>query len=78
VASDIPGFRTVLKDGRQGRLVAPNDAFALAEAIDTLLSNDKLRQAMAAEGRRTAAEYDWAVVSGKIVELYREALAGTA
>jgi len=76
VASDIPGFRTVLKDGRQGRLVGPSDAFALAEAIDTLLSNDKLRLAMAAEGRRTAAEYDWGVVSARILELYREAMTG--
>ena len=75
VASDIPGFRTVLKDGRQGRLVPPNDAFGLAEAIDTLLSNEKLRQAMAAEGRRTVTEYDWGGVSAKILDLYREALA---
>jgi len=74
VASDIPGFRTVLTDGQQGRLVPPNDAFALAEAIDTLLSNDKLRQAMAEEGRRTAAEYDWSVVGAKILDLYREVL----
>lgn len=76
IASDIPGFRTVLKDGRQGRLVAPNDAFAMAEAIDTLLSNDKLRQAMAAEGRRSAAEYDWSVVGARVLDLYREAMAG--
>jgi phosphatidylinositol alpha-mannosyltransferase len=77
VASDIPGFRTVLKDGRQGRFAPPNDAFALAESIDTLLANEKLRQAMAAEGRRTAADYDWSVVGAKVLELYREALTAT-
>jgi len=74
IASDIPGFRTVLQDGREGRLVTPNDAFALAEAIDTLLSNDKLRHAMAGEGRATAAEYDWSVVTAKVLDLYREAM----
>lgn len=70
VASDIPGYRTVLKDGHQGRLVPPRDAFALAEAIATLLDNDRLRKAMAAEGRETAAAYAWSLVGSRITELY--------
>jgi phosphatidylinositol alpha-mannosyltransferase len=71
VASDIPGFRSVLKDGRQGRLVPANDAFALADALGPLLSNDRLRAAMAREGRATAAEYAWPVVGERIETLYR-------
>jgi phosphatidyl-myo-inositol alpha-mannosyltransferase len=71
VASDIPGYRTVLKDGRQGRLVPPNDAFALAEAVATLLENEKLRLAMGAEGRQTAAEYAWPVIGRRIESVYR-------
>ncbi len=71
VASDIPGYRTVLKDGRQGRLVPPDDAFALADAISTLLENEKLRLAMGAEGRHTAAEYAWPVIGRRIESLYR-------
>jgi phosphatidylinositol alpha-mannosyltransferase len=71
VASDIPGYRTVLKDGRQGRLVPPQDAFALADAIAALLENDKLRLAMGAEGRQTAAEYAWPVIGRRIEALYR-------
>lgn len=71
VASDIPGYRTVLKEGRQGRLVPPEDAFALAEAISTLLANEKLRRAMGAEGRRTAAEYAWPIIARRIGSIYR-------
>jgi phosphatidylinositol alpha-mannosyltransferase len=71
VASDIPGYRTVLNNGRQGRLVSPNDAFAAAEAVTTLLANEKLRLAMGAEGRRTAAEYSWPVIGRRIEEVYR-------
>jgi phosphatidyl-myo-inositol alpha-mannosyltransferase len=74
VASDLPGYRTVAKDGRQGRLVPPGDAFALADAAGTLLANPALRRAMAAEGRRTAADYDWPVVGRKVVEVYRSVL----
>ncbi|MGH8884314.1 MAG: glycosyltransferase family 4 protein [Egibacteraceae bacterium] len=70
VASDIPGYRTVLKDGRQGRLVPPDDAFALAETVSTLLANEKLRLAMGAEGRQTAAEYAWPVIGRRIEAVY--------
>jgi phosphatidyl-myo-inositol alpha-mannosyltransferase len=70
VASDIPGYRSVLKDGRQGRLVPPGDAFALAEAISTLLANEKLRLAMGAEGRQTAAEYAWPVIGRRVEAVY--------
>jgi phosphatidylinositol alpha-mannosyltransferase len=71
VASDIPGYRTVLKDGRQGRLVPPDNAFAVAEAVTTLLANEKLRLAMGAEGRQTAAEYAWPVIGRRIEAVYR-------
>jgi phosphatidylinositol alpha-mannosyltransferase len=74
VASDIPGFRTVMKDGRQGRLVPPKNAFALAEAIGTVLANNRLAAAMAEDGRRTVPEYDWSVLGARIEALYRYAL----
>ena len=74
VSSDIPGFRTVMKDGRQGRMVPPGNAFALAEAIGTVLSNNRLGAAMAADGRSTASEYDWPVIGGRLEALYRHVL----
>ena len=76
VASDIAGFRTVMKDGRQGLLVAPNDAFAMADAIGTLLANRNLGDAMAAEGRRTVTDYAWPVIARRVVAVYRKTLVG--
>jgi phosphatidyl-myo-inositol alpha-mannosyltransferase len=70
VASDIPGFRTVMRDGRQGRFVRAGDALGLADTILTLLSNDKLRDAMSREGRRHAADYDWSGVAAQLEALY--------
>lgn len=74
VASDIPGYRTVLKDGEQGRLVPPGDAFTLADTLATLLANPALCRAMAAEGRRTAAGYAWPAVGRRILDVYQAVL----
>ncbi len=71
VAADIAGFRTVMKDGRQGRMVPAGNAFALADAIGTLLANRRLSQAMAAEGRRTVTDFTWPVVGRRIEDIYR-------
>ncbi len=70
VASDIAGFRTVMREGRQGRFVPPGDASTLAETVLTLLSNRKLRAAMSREGQRHAAGYDWGAVAADLAELY--------
>jgi phosphatidyl-myo-inositol alpha-mannosyltransferase len=74
VASDIPGYRSVATDGRQGRLVPPGDPVALAGAIGVLLDNEALRRAMAAEGRRTVGDYDWARVAARVADTYEDAL----
>lgn len=71
VASALPGYRTVMTDGRQGRLVPPRDAFALAAAAGTLLDSPALARAMADEGRRTAERYAWPVVARAVEEVYR-------
>ncbi|MEX0836061.1 MAG: glycosyltransferase family 4 protein [Nitriliruptor sp.] len=75
VASNIPGYRSVATDGRQGRLVPPGDPAALATAIGTLLDNPSLRSAMAADGRRTVDAFDWARVAEQVADAYGEAVA---
>jgi phosphatidyl-myo-inositol alpha-mannosyltransferase len=72
VASDIAGYRTVMQDGRQGRLVDPGDGIALAEALEDLLGSNRLRAAMAREGRETAAGYAWPVVGKRIMGMYHD------
>lgn len=77
VASDLPGYRSVARDGGQGRLVPPGEPAALAEAIDALLDNEALRAAMAAEGRRTVAAYDWPVVADRLRTIYLDVIERT-
>lgn len=70
VASDIPGYRTVLRDGVEGRLVPPGDVDALEQALDALLGNPALREAMAAEAAASVAAYDWGELAGRVREIY--------
>lgn len=45
VASDVPGLRSLLLDGRAGVLVPVGDATALAKAIDAVLQDTEMQQA---------------------------------
>lgn len=75
VASDLPGFRSVVTDGVTGRLVPPADPPALAAAVGALLDNPALRHAMAREGQQAAGRYDWSVVTAEVEEAYEQAVA---
>ncbi|MBC7252613.1 MAG: glycosyltransferase family 4 protein [Actinobacteria bacterium] len=74
VASDIPGYRSVVEDGVQGMLVPPGDAGKLAEAVLRLVEDADLRRRLAEAGRSRAEEYSWEKLVIKVEEAYREAL----
>jgi len=75
VASRIPGYDEVVRDGWEGFLVPPGDPRAVAEAAAKVLDDPSLARSMGAAGRTKAARYDWAVVAEEIEAAYREALA---
>ncbi len=70
VASDIAGYRSVLTQSAEGRLVKPGGEQAIAEAVVALLRDSRQRARMAARGRTTAARYDWRVVAGRVLDYY--------
>lgn len=73
VASDLDAFAAVL-DGH-GVLVPPGDPAALAVALEALLADPARRAALAAAGRGRAAAFDWPSVAGRVVQVYRAAIA---
>ncbi|TMK61064.1 MAG: glycosyltransferase family 4 protein [Actinobacteria bacterium] len=74
VASDIPGYDEVVRDGVNGLLVPPGNPDALAVAAGRVLDEPALAGRLAAAGRDRAAIFDWSVVVEAIEEAYRRAL----
>ena len=76
VASDIPGYREVVRDGVEGLLVRPNDPSALAGAISKVLTEPELASSLAAAGRTRADLYSWDVVVPQLEAVYDRVFAG--
>jgi phosphatidylinositol alpha-mannosyltransferase len=74
VASDIPGYRTVMTDGVQGLFHPPCDSEAIARAVAALLKDPALRARMGAAGRRRAGEFGWPALAARVEDLYSELL----
>jgi phosphatidylinositol alpha-mannosyltransferase len=75
VASDIPGYRALVRDGLEGLLVPPGDPAALADALVAVLGDPERAGRMGEAGRARAARYDWSRIAGEVEEVYRAALA---
>jgi phosphatidyl-myo-inositol alpha-mannosyltransferase len=75
VASDIPGYRDVVRDGVDGVLFPRGDATALAETLRDLALDTARREAMAAAAREHAERYAWPTVAAEVVDAYRDAAA---
>jgi phosphatidylinositol alpha-mannosyltransferase len=75
VASDIPGYRSVLDDGVQGILVEPRAPQALAKAVIDLLRDPERRARLGQAGWVKAAAYDWPRVARQVLDFYEEVLA---
>jgi phosphatidyl-myo-inositol alpha-mannosyltransferase len=74
VASDLPGYRSVVTDGRDGVLVPPGDPGRLAATLARLLAAPERRAALVSAGRETAAAHDWTVVAAQLRKVYADAL----
>jgi glycosyltransferase involved in cell wall biosynthesis len=76
ILSDVGGFREVVEDHGAGRLVAPGDPRALADAIGELLADPAERERLAERARAAAAgPYSWDSVAERTLAVYEEVLA---
>jgi phosphatidylinositol alpha-mannosyltransferase len=78
VATNIPGYASVLTNEQEGLLVEPRNHQALALAIVRLLADESLQQRLSAQGRLTAANYAWPKVAARVLDTYERAAADAA
>ncbi len=78
VASDIAGYRDVVRDGVDGMLVAPADPQALAEALRDLWEEPGRRAAMARAAANDVQRFAWPRVAAEVMDAYEEAIAAPA
>lgn len=70
VASDIPGYREVVRDGVDGLLTPARDAQAVAAAVARILEDAELSKRLSEAGLETANRYSWDTVAGEIEAVY--------
>jgi phosphatidyl-myo-inositol alpha-mannosyltransferase len=75
VASDIAGYRDVVRHGTDGLLVPRGDAQALAEALRDLYEQPARRTEMARAAARDAERFAWPRVGAGVIGAYEDAIA---
>jgi phosphatidylinositol alpha-mannosyltransferase len=75
VATDMPGYRNVVRPGEEARMVPPGDAAALAKAIEAVFDEPVETEAMVARGRERAERFSMDSLASHYLEMYQD-LAG--
>jgi len=73
VASDIPGYRDVVRDGVDGQLVPAGDALELAETLRRLALDPARRGRMALAAAERAERFAWPHVAAEVLDCYEQA-----
>jgi glycosyltransferase involved in cell wall biosynthesis len=77
VATDAPGLRDSVIDGKTGYLVAAGDVAAFANRIGEILSNDGLADEMSAAALAWSRKFDWDRAADEMSDSLLDAFAGT-
>ncbi len=72
IGTNVGGIPEIIKPGKTGLLVKPNDPFDLRDAINKLLSDEILRKRIGAMARKEIlSNYSWDIVAKKVENAYR-------
>jgi len=71
ITSNLPGVRSVFKNGKEGLLVKPGDIKDLADKIKIILNDRKAAEVMGLAGRQLVEKkYTWFKVSKRLEAIY--------
>jgi len=72
IASNLPGVRTLVRDGVNGFLVEPKDDGDLGKKIKIILDDDALRKAMGIASRQAMENgYRWEKTAENLLGIYK-------
>lgn len=74
VASDIPGYRDVARNGLEAVLVVPGDPEALVAGVRRVLDDPALARSLGERGAIRAHDFAWDSITDRLVDVYRELL----
>jgi len=75
IATDVPGCREIVVQGRTGLLVQPRDSRGLAKGMIEMIENPLMRLEMGREARcKVEKEFDETIVIRKILDVYQSLL----
>lgn len=72
VASDIPGYRAVVRNGLDGLLVPAGDVARLATALAVVLTDRAMATALALNARQRAAAFSWRQAANPLEAIYED------
>ena len=70
VAAAATGASSLVEDGVSGRLVAPGNIGAFADALQAYVADPALRAAHGAESFRRAQKFDWDAINDSVIDRY--------
>ena len=74
VASDVPGYRDIVRQGVDGLLVPPGDHERLAEALGSMWTDPEARSALAAAASVAVERFAWPTVVDQVLHTYEHAM----
>lgn len=78
VATRVGGVPELITHDENGLLVENNDVQGLGHAIDEIMHNTRLRENLAQNNSRYAANFDWPVIADRYISLYSRLVAKPA
>ena len=73
VATEIPGYLSVVSPGRDAVTVRPKGWAELGAALTLLALDEQLRRRMGEAGLEKARRYSWREVAIRVIEVYQQA-----
>src|SRR5204863_10196132 len=78
VATEVPGYMSVLEPGRDSITVQPKNWRELAASLVILARDAELRSRLSEYAVQKASRYSWKLVASEVVHVYKEARAALA